>query len=72
MVSQQRDDLEDEELQANQLTEAMPTTIAGFKDHPLYVLERHLKREEVVDSSLLRPVEGERVSISAGAVAVSG
>ncbi|KAH9889795.1 hypothetical protein C8Q73DRAFT_705476 [Cubamyces lactineus] len=45
----QRDDLEDEELQANQLTEAMPTTIAGFKDHPLYVLERHLKREEVVD-----------------------
>ena len=30
------------------------------------------KREEVVDSSRLRPVEGERVSISAGAVAVSG
>ncbi|KAI0763653.1 hypothetical protein BD413DRAFT_495167 [Trametes elegans] len=45
----QRDDVEDEELQANQLTEGMPTSIAGFKDHPLYVLERHLKREEVVD-----------------------
>ncbi|OSD07353.1 Rad4-domain-containing protein, partial [Trametes coccinea BRFM310] len=45
----QRDDLEDEELQANQLTEAMPTSMAGFKNHPLYVLERHLKREEVVD-----------------------
>ena len=27
----------------------MPTSMAGFKDHPLYVLERHLKREEVVD-----------------------
>ena len=46
---QQRDDLEDEELQANQMTEAMPTTMVGFKDHPLYVLERHLKRDEVVD-----------------------
>ncbi|KAI8994160.1 hypothetical protein BD414DRAFT_481596 [Trametes punicea] len=45
----QRDDIEDEELQANQLTEGMPTSIAGFKDHPLYILERHLKREEVVD-----------------------
>ncbi|KAI0648178.1 hypothetical protein C8Q79DRAFT_905740 [Trametes meyenii] len=45
----QRDDLEDEELQANQMTEGMPTSIAGFKDHPLYVLERHLKRDEVVD-----------------------
>ena len=46
---QQRDDLEDEELHANQMTEAMPTTMAGFKDHPLYVLERHLKRDEVVE-----------------------
>ncbi|RPD62250.1 Rad4-domain-containing protein [Lentinus tigrinus ALCF2SS1-7] len=45
----QRDDLEDEELQAHQMTEAMPTSMAGFKDHPLYVLSRHLKREEVVD-----------------------
>ncbi|KAM5533626.1 hypothetical protein V8D89_012739 [Ganoderma adspersum] len=45
----QRDDLEDEELQANQMTEAMPTTMVGFKDHPLYVLERHLKRDEVID-----------------------
>ena len=31
------------------MTEAMPTTMVGFKDHPLYVLERHLKRDEVVD-----------------------
>ncbi|KAI0352597.1 Rad4-domain-containing protein [Trametes cingulata] len=45
----QRDDLEDEELQANQMTEGMPTSMAGFKDHPLYVLARHLKRDEVVD-----------------------
>jgi hypothetical protein len=26
----------------------MPTTIAGFKDHPLYALERHLKRDEII------------------------
>ncbi|KAI0755109.1 hypothetical protein C8Q80DRAFT_1143071 [Daedaleopsis nitida] len=45
----QRDDMEDEELQANQMTEAMPTTMTGFKDHPLYVLARHLKRDEVVE-----------------------
>ncbi|CCM04912.1 uncharacterized protein FIBRA_07109 [Fibroporia radiculosa] len=45
---QNRDDLEDDELQINQLTEAMPTTMAGFKDHPLYVLERHLKRDQVI------------------------
>jgi xeroderma pigmentosum group C-complementing protein len=27
----------------------MPTMVAGFKGHPLYVLSRHLKREEVID-----------------------
>ncbi|KAH9947442.1 Rad4-domain-containing protein [Amylocystis lapponica] len=43
-----RDDLEDEELETNQLMEAMPTSMAGFKDHPLYALERHLKRDEVL------------------------
>ncbi|KAI0345889.1 Rad4-domain-containing protein [Trametopsis cervina] len=43
-----RDDLEDDELHTKQLTEEMPKTMAGFKNHPLYVLERHLKRDEVV------------------------
>jgi len=33
---QQRDDTEDTELYHHQLTEGMPTTVAGFKDHPLY------------------------------------
>ena len=33
---QNRDDLEDEELHNHQLTEGMPTTLAGFKGHPLY------------------------------------
>lgn len=44
-----RDDLEDDELHIHQLTEGMPTTLAGFKDHPLYVLARHLKRDQVID-----------------------
>ena len=37
MLRQNRDEVEDEQLQTNQLTEGMPTTITGFKDHPLYV-----------------------------------
>ncbi|KAI6108538.1 hypothetical protein EV401DRAFT_2116820, partial [Pisolithus croceorrhizus] len=44
-----RDDLEDDELHIHQLTEGMPTTLAGFKDHPIYVLTRHLKRDQVID-----------------------
>lgn len=43
-----RDDVEDEELDIAQLMEGMPTTLGGFKDHPLYVLERHLKQNEVL------------------------
>ncbi|KAG0698293.1 Rad4-domain-containing protein [Suillus ampliporus] len=45
----QRDDTEDTELYNHQLTEGMPTTLAGFKGHPLYALSRHLRREEVID-----------------------
>ncbi|CAA7262889.1 unnamed protein product [Cyclocybe aegerita] len=43
-----RDDLEDQELEAAQYSEGMPTTMSGFKDHPLYVLERHLKQTETI------------------------
>ncbi|KAL5524625.1 hypothetical protein ACEPAF_9765 [Sanghuangporus sanghuang] len=43
-----RDDVEDEEFEYFKFTEGMPTSVAGFKNHPLYVLEQHLKREEVV------------------------
>jgi xeroderma pigmentosum group C-complementing protein len=32
-----RDDVEDDELIVNQFTEGMPTTMTGFKDHPLCV-----------------------------------
>ncbi|KAF9485754.1 Rad4-domain-containing protein [Pholiota conissans] len=43
-----RDDLEDEELDLLQMKEGMPTTIGGFKDHPVYVLARHLKQTETI------------------------
>lgn len=39
---------EDAELARYQEAEPMPTVVEGFKNHPRYVLERHLKREEVL------------------------
>lgn len=33
-----RDDLEDQELEILQMKEGMPTTVGGFKNHPLYVI----------------------------------
>lgn len=44
----ERDAVEDIELENYSNKEAMPTSVAQFKDHPVFVLERHLKREEVV------------------------
>ncbi|KAF7299787.1 hypothetical protein HMN09_00984700 [Mycena chlorophos] len=43
-----RDDVEDAELDTVQLLEGMPTTIAGFKDHPMYVLTRHLTQTQTI------------------------
>ncbi|KAJ7582355.1 Rad4 beta-hairpin domain 1-domain-containing protein [Mycena floridula] len=43
-----RDDVEDEELDTAQIMEGMSMTINGFKDHPLYVLTRHLKQNEII------------------------
>ncbi|KNZ73151.1 DNA repair protein rhp41 [Termitomyces sp. J132] len=59
-----RDDVEDEELNAAQMTEGMPTTISGFKDHPIYVLARHLKQNQVIhppDTPELGRFRGEAV-----------
>ncbi|KAJ3752274.1 hypothetical protein EV360DRAFT_55515 [Lentinula raphanica] len=43
-----RDDIEDDEFETAQLMEGMPTSMTGFKDHPLYVLSRHLKQNETI------------------------
>ncbi|KAG9308862.1 hypothetical protein JVU11DRAFT_11321 [Chiua virens] len=67
----QRDDLEDDELHMHQLTEGMPTTIAGFKNHPLYALARHLRRDQVIDPPTeLGKFRGESVYPSSSVVSL--
>lgn len=43
-----RDAIEDVELQDCLRREPMPTSTAGFKDHPVFVLERHLHQNQVL------------------------
>ncbi|GKZ21956.1 hypothetical protein AbraIFM66951_007276 [Aspergillus brasiliensis] len=43
-----RDQLEISELTSKTAAEPMPRNIQDFKDHPVYALERHLRRNEVV------------------------
>ncbi|SPC64697.1 related to RAD4 - Excision repair protein [Ustilago sp. UG-2017b] len=43
-----RDAMEDAELQDNSSREPMPSSMNGFKDHPIYFLEKFLKRDEVI------------------------
>jgi len=42
------DQIEDTELAVAEGREPMPKNIADFKDHPIYALERHLKRNEIL------------------------
>jgi xeroderma pigmentosum group C-complementing protein len=42
------DSIEDVELNAAEAKEGMPRNVADFKDHPVYALERHLRRNEVL------------------------
>lgn len=42
------DQIENVELNAAEAREPMPRNVADFKDHPIYALERHLKRHEVL------------------------
>jgi xeroderma pigmentosum group C-complementing protein len=39
---------EDEDLRKKSESEPMPKNIADFKDHPVFALERHLRRNEVI------------------------
>ncbi|KAF2772403.1 Rad4-domain-containing protein, partial [Teratosphaeria nubilosa] len=43
-----RDQVEDAELAQREAKEGMPANVQDFKDHPVYALERHLKRHEVI------------------------
>ncbi|KAH8904397.1 Rad4-domain-containing protein [Coniochaeta sp. PMI_546] len=42
------DQIEDSELAAAEAREPMPRNVGDFKDHPVYALERHLRRHEVL------------------------
>ncbi|KAK4100507.1 Rad4-domain-containing protein [Parathielavia hyrcaniae] len=42
------DQIERHELAAEEAREPMPRNVADFKDHPVYALERHLRRHEVL------------------------
>ena len=43
-----RDEVEISELTAKMAAEPMPRNVQDFKDHPIYALERHLRRNEVI------------------------
>ncbi|KAL1847022.1 hypothetical protein Plec18170_008793 [Paecilomyces lecythidis] len=43
-----RDQAETGELTAKTAAEPMPRNVQDFKDHPVYALERHLRRNEVI------------------------
>ncbi|KAF4122712.1 xeroderma pigmentosum group C-complementing protein [Geosmithia morbida] len=42
------DQIEDNELAGIEAREPMPRNVQDFKDHPIYALERHLRRHEVL------------------------
>ncbi|KAF2798466.1 Rad4-domain-containing protein [Melanomma pulvis-pyrius CBS 109.77] len=44
-----RDQVEDAALARKEAAEGMPKNVQDFKDHPVYVLERHLKHNEVIE-----------------------
>jgi xeroderma pigmentosum group C-complementing protein len=43
-----RDAAEDVELEEAAGKEPMPSSVGGFKDHPVFAIEKHLKRDEVI------------------------
>jgi xeroderma pigmentosum group C-complementing protein len=47
-IRTEKDKKENDSLQKAVMNEKMPTTISGFVNHPLYVLERHCKKNEII------------------------
>ncbi|KAI8984789.1 hypothetical protein BDF20DRAFT_817140 [Mycotypha africana] len=64
-VQRKRDRREQEEFAQNQSKEVMPTVFSGFKDHPLYALERHLLTYEIIypktKDQVLGKIKGEAI-----------
>lgn len=44
-----RDEIEDAALNRRVIQEGMPKNVQDLKDHPVYVLERHLRNNEVIE-----------------------
>ncbi|XP_048462619.1 DNA repair protein complementing XP-C cells-like [Rhincodon typus] len=44
----ERERKEDQEMQAKMLSQPLPTSVAEYKNHPLYVLKRHLLKYEIL------------------------
>ncbi|KAI9468281.1 MAG: hypothetical protein EXX96DRAFT_591582 [Benjaminiella poitrasii] len=59
----ERDRIELEELGNQEMKEVMPTSIGGFKNHSLFVLERHLLKFEVIypKNPVLGAIRGEKI-----------
>ncbi|KAG5868154.1 hypothetical protein JTB14_017347 [Gonioctena quinquepunctata] len=51
-----RDKEEDEELNQHQLDQPLPNIISEYKNHPLYVLRRHLLKYEVIYPPDIHPL----------------
>jgi xeroderma pigmentosum group C-complementing protein len=45
---QHRDDIEDAELSHQRALEGLPASVGAFKNHPIYALERHLRKDEAI------------------------
>ncbi|KAG9068473.1 hypothetical protein KI688_010743 [Linnemannia hyalina] len=56
-------DIEEAELQQAEASERMPTKLSDFNNHPIYALERHLKKFEVLHPKLpvLGHIRGEAI-----------
>ncbi|CAG8824785.1 22039_t:CDS:2, partial [Racocetra persica] len=44
----EQDKIEDSNLHSMEISERIPTTIGHFNNHPLYALERHIKKYEII------------------------
>ncbi|KAG1091063.1 hypothetical protein G6F42_019527 [Rhizopus arrhizus] len=69
----ERDHLEFEEMEKQQTRQVMPSAIGGFKNHPVYALERHLLKYEVLHprEPVLGSIRGEKIYPRANVKTVS-
>ncbi|KAI8072596.1 hypothetical protein BC940DRAFT_233663 [Gongronella butleri] len=55
---------EQEELASLEKHDALPSSLQGFRHHPVYALERHLKKHEVIhppDTRVIGHIKGEKI-----------